>query len=484
MRHNPNDSSIRKQYSELREIQGFIQKESWVRNKNLDSITLMAERKEKQLKVYLNSKNKHSEGSKVENIYKYLRPGEAIVDFTHYSRITPALVDSIWYGAFILQYGNPDPAFVNICTEGELNNLINLPATGGPTDYQQNLLYPSTVLNNEKNLPGNRLYKLIWKPLLPWLNGMKTVYIIADGALYKIAFHVLPADKGGYVCDKFDIRYLYHASAITETNFRITKKTTGVQLWGGIQYDTIASLQNSGSKALIKGIKASLSNNPASTESDWNYLPGTAKETESIATLCLTSKIPYEVYSGTVATEQSFKQNFGNNYDIIHIATHGRFDSSYFSRRQDFKSFSNLPFTLLKDPMNQVALIMANRNTLKNSSEDNLQEQDGLLNAGEIVKINSSEKRLVVLSACESGRGDIISAEGVYGMVRAFKMTGAQKVLISLWKVPDEQTTEMMLVFYKKLLNGAPESVALKHAQQYMSKKYTPYYWGGFVLME
>ena len=111
---------------------------------------------------------------------------------------------------------------------------------------------------------------------------------------------------------------------------------------------------------------------------------------------------------------------------------------------------------------------MANRNIIKNSTETNLQENDGLLNAGEIVKINTGEKRLVVLSACESGRGDIISAEGVYGMVRAFKMTGAKRILISLWKVPDEQAKEMMLVFYKKLLVGAPEAIALKQAQHFV----------------
>lgn len=487
LRRNP-DSSIRKQYDEWREMHDYIQTESQkhvlLRNKNIDSITLIAEKKEKQLMVFLKGKNKTCPELMVESIYKNLLPGEALIDFTHYSRITTALVDSLWYGAFILSYGNPSPAFVNICSEGALNKLINFPEADGPSDFQQNLLYPSSLLNKDNNLPGNRLYKLIWKPLLPFLKNIKKVYVVADGALYKIAFHVLPAENGGYVFERFDIRYLYHGSAITEPGFRDNSKIAGVQLWGGIRYDTLDISQNQGIKNLIKGIKAAVPGNAEKAEPDWNYLPGSAKETASIASLCKTKNIPCEIFSGTAATELAFKQNFGNNYAIVHIATHGRFDASYFTRRQNFNLFSNLPFTLLKDPMNQIALIMANRNILKNSLDGNLQEQDGLLNAGEIVKINSSEKRLVVLSACESGRGDIISAEGVYGMVRAFKMTGAKKVLISLWKVPDEQTKEMMLVFYKKLLAGTPESVSFKHAQQYMSKKYTPYYWGGFVLME
>lgn len=453
------------------------------RNKNLDSLTLLTEKKEKQLMIYLPQLNKSNLSGTVEVIYKNLRPGEAIIDFTHYSRITNALVDSLWYGAFILQYGKPDPGFVNICSDEQLNKLINFPALSGPTGYQQNQLYPSTVLNQGKDLPGNQLYKLIWKPLQPYLKSVKTIYIISDGLLYKIAFHVLPTGFGGYVCDQFDIRYLYHASAVCDTVFRIHKKPAGVQVWGGIRYDSSVSLQETYIRNTIKGSSADAKNNE-SIEPDWSYLSGAANEAAGIVKMCIAKNISYKLYSGMQATEHSFKQNFGNNYDIVHIATHGQFDSGYFSRKQEFRLFSNLPFTLLKDPMKQVALIMAGRNTIKLGVETNAPEHDGLLDAGEISKLRSGEKQLVVLSACESGKGDIISAEGVYGMVRAFKMAGARRILISLWKIPDEQTKEMILVFYKKLLNGVSETTALKEAQQDMRKKYPPYFWGGFILVE
>jgi CHAT domain-containing protein/tetratricopeptide (TPR) repeat protein len=486
LRHSK-DSSVRILYNEWQELLHYIQAQLQLpvkaRSKNLDSLTLLTERKEKQLMLYLPGLNKSSNSNTVESIYKNLRPGEALVDFTHYSRITTALVDSLWYGAFILQYGKPDPAFVNICSDEQLNSLLNFPALAGPTGYQQNQLYPSTVLNHAKNLPGNRLYKLIWKPLQPYFKGVKTIYIIADGSLYKIAFHVLPTDLGGYVCDQFDIRYLYHASALCDSGFRIHKKPAGVQVWGGIRYDSIISVQETRNKNTIKGSSADVKNNE-SIEPDWSYLPGTANEAAGIVRMCIAKNISCKLYSGMEATEQSFKQNFGNNYDIVHIATHGQFDSGYFSRKQEFRLFSNLPFTLLKDPMKQVALIMAGRNTIKSGVETNAQEHDGLLDAGEVARLGSGEKQLVVLSACESGRGDIISAEGVYGMVRAFKMAGVRRILISLWKVPDEQTKEMILVFYKKLLNGLPETTAIKNAQQYMRKKYPPYFWGGFILVE
>ncbi len=481
------DTSIQKLYNEWRELHKYIQLQlqlpQVIRNKNLDSLSLLTEKKEKQLMLYFPAINKSNNEITVKKIYKNLQPGEAIVHFNHYMRITPALVDSLWYGAFILRYDNAQPLFINICVEGKLNNLINFPSSARPTGYQQNLLYPSDVLNQKRNLPGNHLYKLLWKPLQPYLKGIKTVFIISDGMLYKIALHVLPTNKGGYVFDKYNIRYLYHSSALLDTSFRIHKKSSGVQLWGGIHYNSTISLKNSGVRKKGKhNLQGEI--NKEIIEPDWNYLPGTAQEIKSIAKLCLSKNISFEIFSQNSATENTFKQNFGNNYDIVHIATHGVFDSGYFSRKPEFRLFSNLAFTLLKNPMKQVALVMANRNLLKSSIGKNLHEQDGLLNAEEITKLTTNEKQLVVLSACESGTGNIISAEGVYGMVRAFKMTGAKRILISLWKVPDKQTKEMMLVFYKKILDGNTEAIALRQAQQYLRKKYPPYYWGGFILVE
>lgn len=69
-------------------------------------------------------------------------------------------------------------------------------------------------------------------------------------------------------------------------------------------------------------------------------------------------------------------------------------------------------------------------------------------------------------------------------MVRAFKITGVKKVLVSLWNIPDEETKEFMAIFYRSLLGGQPAWQALHEAQQYMQKKYPPYYWGGFMLVE
>jgi len=91
---------------------------------------------------------------------------------------------------------------------------------------------------------------------------------------------------------------------------------------------------------------------------------------------------------------------------------------------------------------------------------------------------------LITLSACETALGDIEDNEGVYGLQRAFKMAGAQRLLMSLWKVPDKETSELMLIFYTYLLQGDDASNALHNTQLAMKEKYAPYYWAGFVLTE
>jgi CHAT domain-containing protein len=93
-----------------------------------------------------------------------------------------------------------------------------------------------------------------------------------------------------------------------------------------------------------------------------------------------------------------------------------------------------------------------------------------------------SDTELVVLSACETGLGQIHTGEGVFGLRRSFVLAGARTLVMSLWKVPDEQTKELMVDFYKRLLSGKGRAEALRDAQLAMKEKYPhPYYWGAFI---
>ena len=112
------------------------------------------------------------------------------------------------------------------------------------------------------------------------------------------------------------------------------------------------------------------------------------------------------------------------------------------------------------------------------------QEIDGILTAYEIARMDLSNTDLVVLSACETALGDLQGNEGVFGLQRAFKLAGVKQMIISLWKVPDVQTAELMTLFYRNWLGGQSTREALRNAQLKMKAKYPPEMWAAFVLVE
>jgi CHAT domain-containing protein len=130
-------------------------------------------------------------------------------------------------------------------------------------------------------------------------------------------------------------------------------------------------------------------------------------------------------------------------------------------------------------------LLLAGANATWVNAATITHDEDGVLTAYEIAHLNLSNTQLVTLSACQTALGDIEGNEGVFGLQRAFKMAGAKQILMSLWKVPDAQTNELMLLFYTSLLGGNNANTALRDAQLALKKKFPqPYYWAGFVTTE
>lgn len=234
----------------------------------------------------------------------------------------------------------------------------------------------------------------------------------------------------------------------------------------------------------------------------WSYLPGTKDEVEAINALLLEKRKKVNYKTAKEGTETYFK-SVAEKSDIIHIATHGFFfpdpvkvrsmmakqainenTSEELAFRGNNQAIGLNSFTQNKDPLMRSGLVFASVHDLL-STERIVKEDDGILTAMEVSQMDLNKTELAVLSACETGLGEIKGNEGVYGLKRTFKIAGVKHLIISLWQVPDKETKEFMMLFYTKLFseNEITITEAFEYAQRSMRSKYDPYFWAAFVLI-
>jgi CHAT domain-containing protein len=348
------------------------------------------------------------------------------------------------------------------------------------------------------------LYWLTWRPIDSLLKGINTLYLAPSGLLHKVNFSAIPVTDSTYLFDKYHINILSSTRMLAKTYkaklpSSVDFKTT---LYGGITYD----LDSSEMITLAQQYQKPNYNLIASRSVDitkvnrgfiWSYLPGTLTEVSNIEKLFKSNQIASTLYTGKQASEESFKHlaDNGKSPELIHIATHGFFFPEIELKKDEiekivFRSFkqadtSNEPaFTNSENPLLRSGILLAGASRTWNKLPEIEGVEDGTLTAYEVSSINLSNTQLVVLSACETGLGDIKGSEGVFGLQRGFKMAGVRYIIMSLWQVPDYQTAELMQLFYTNWLNGMDIKDAFGVAQQTMRKKYNPFYWAAFVLIE
>ena len=151
----------------------------------------------------------------------------------------------------------------------------------------------------------------------------------------------------------------------------------------------------------------------------------------------------------------------------MHIATHGEFDSD------------NSVDSYLKSKL--ILAGAADKESFFLSDYEKF--EDGYLTAYEVIQLELSTTQIVVLSACETGLGEVQSGEGVWGLQRAFQLAGARNVMGSLWKISDVATAGFMEAFYKSYFSGTGTQTAYKAAMTETRKSFAhPYFWGAFIL--
>ena len=216
----------------------------------------------------------------------------------------------------------------------------------------------------------------------------------------------------------------------------------------------------------------------------WNYLPGTLTEVEAIAKIAKGRKITAQAFTGTQASEAQYKTQSGKQSpNVLHIASHGFFFPD--PMQSHTAPGDKLAYRTSDNPLHRSGILFAGANHTWQGEPVPEGSEDGILTAYEAANTILSSTQLVVLSACETGLGDIKGSEGVFGLQRAFKAAGAEYLLMSLWKVPDKETAEFMTYFYDTWFSGTTIPDAFRKTQQYMKAKYPgdPYKWAAFVLV-
>jgi len=136
----------------------------------------------------------------------------------------------------------------------------------------------------------------------------------------------------------------------------------------------------------------------------------------------------------------------------------------------------------LENSLLRSGLALAGVNTWLKGQSPPSDAEDGLLTAEDVTGMDLLDTELVVLSACETGLGEVRTGEGVFGLRRSFVLAGADTLVMSLWKVADQQTRELMEEFYSRILAGEPRAQALKNAQMSIRSKHPhPFFWGAFI---
>ncbi len=457
----------------------------------LDKLELQEEGLEKKLARLSAAFRQEEAASAVTSaeVKAALKEGEAAVEFVHFNYYHPELTDSVLYAAAVLLPQAPHARFIPLFEQKQLDALL-----GGAGDRRLDYvdrLYTfadrGVQLLNKKEESRPSLYELIWRPIDSLLQGITTVYYSPSGLLHRLNLGAIAVDAETTLASKYQLHALSSTRRLALPLPELTTEKTAL-VFGGVRYDYDSIRIEAAIRGLDPEAKGEVE--PPSSLGAWKYLKWTEKEGEAIYQLLAKNGYDVSFQDGFLATEDSFR-SLGMKIAaprVLHLATHGFFfpDPGAEGDRQIEGENIEPAFKVAENPMIRSGLILAGANRAWQDTTHIEGQEDGILTAYEISQLNLTNTELVVLSACETGLGDIQGSEGVFGLQRAFKIAGAHYLIMSLWQVPDFQTQDLMVTFYTYWLEQnmtIPE--AFRTAQMEMREKYqNPYFWAGFVLLE
>jgi CHAT domain-containing protein/tetratricopeptide (TPR) repeat protein len=458
----------------------------------------------------------------LKEIAAALPPGSALVAFVGYAKrdlqkrgarkAAPSLVPS--YAAFVLRAGKHEPDFVPLGPALELEGL--LAAWRSDIARQTEAINVSaSAAEDTYRRTGAALRRKIWDPLVAGIGDAREVFVVPDGALHLVSLASLPVGSSQYLVEtKPLIHYLSTERDLVPAESR---RGQGILVVGNPAFDQVGKLAAASSQqsvpvgaasgtggALLRGTRSA-----CGTFQTLHFpaLPGSQQEAETIAALWKQSSAgegtqimrgsavhqgsgELQEMTGADASPEAFEQ-YAPGKRVLHVATHGFFlegsCQSAVERRLDAgtRDETFLPATA-ENPLLLSGLAFAGANRRGSARAD---ETDGILTAEEIAGINLEGVDWAVLSACDTGVGEIKVGEGVFGLRRAFQMAGAKTVIMSLWQVEDKTTEQWMRSLYREhFLSGKDTGESVRDAslqilRQRRAKRQSthPFYWGAFI---
>ncbi len=421
---------------------------------NIDSIEMATNAKEKELsKLSADfAEGLTSQSMRFNEVAGLLNEQEAAVEVIRipgYHYLKPDT--SVQYGALVLKKSQPVPDLVVIKNGKELEEKQ-------VKEYQRNM---------QRAAKTNTFFHTFWEPVSQKTSTISKVYVSLDGVYNQINLNTLQDKEGKFLMDKTNMVYVPNTKEIEKVK------------------------SHSAAQQGFLNKQAILFGNPNyAKDLDWDKvtemplaeLPGTKEEVEKINQILKHKDWTTKTYFSDEASEQNLKSV--SQPPVLHIATHGFFLPDI--KKTDEKIFGVHPEKAKENPLLRSGLMFTGAdNTIQQiGNPENQSSDDGILNAYEAMLLNLTNTELIVLSACETGLGEIVNGEGVYGLQRAFQIAGSKTIMMSLWQVSDEVTQKLMTKFYQYLLESKDKIYAFNKAQKEIKEDYpAPFYWGAFILM-
>ena len=444
-----------------------------------------------------------------------LPPGAALVAYARYRHLDfttgepgskrPDPVPR--YLAFVWRGRHTQPRIVSLGPAGPIDAMV--------TAVRRQIAQESTAPGRadkrseaEYRLAGARLRRAVWSPVAPYLGSVRRVFVVPDGALDLVNFAALPTGQSSYLLETGPrIHYLSAERDLVPVG---PEETTGVgllaigapafqdaNLFAALRSPKKASevaAQDSASGATpFRGLRSSCDDFRAM---QFEELSASARETGDVAALWQRSggmlrgarSSAAVQLTGTAASESAFKQQAAGKR-VLHLATHGFFlggncVSALEASRKPGEEGLFSPTG--ENPLLLSGFALAGANQRQAAGPG---EEDGILTAEEIATLDLSGVEWAVLSACDTGVGEVRAGEGVLGLRRAFQVAGARTLIMSLWPVEDQLTRDWMRRLYRaRLLLGLTTIDAVHQAnlstlrqRRARGQSTHPFYWAGFV---